>query len=850
MKIRTTIPEYCSHLSRKYQRSRIPAFFIALLLFSASPLKAIETTTISGYASNPGDTRDFLLTRFFQDPAANKVRLIIANDTNVESPVNIELFTDIAPITTKNFLRYVNEGYYDFMFFHRSIKDFVVQGGGYYQYGGGIGQIPAFEAIKNEFDPNTMSNTRGTIAMAKLPDTAAGGGPDSATNEWFVNIGDNSENLDNQNGGFTTFGKLATEADMLVFDNINKLKTMGEEGVAAEGGFYYDTPFIGNIHSEQQWGFVSIISAAPVGISFSVVGNTNPQYVSAEIDATDGRWLIVKSLQATEDGQSDITIEAKTTDGQTARQTFTVVVNHRFVEEPVFSVPDAVGGEYATITVENFNLYAYAPGAQFSIEKGEVSFDGKKWMKKGVIPEGATKLYIRTKAAKNAKGEATATLTLDGDKVHLKATTGLPDLALGYSIPNKYLVPNEYVDEQGKTQVAYYLKELYNGDKIDIDFAVANIGKAASRATTLELWLVSSTEEDWSQMFTNKKSVVTVKVPALKPGQQKTIKMKNVVIKVQGAYQKKMTTVEDGSTYPYYVQDVIFRACLGFNSTSEDESNFADNYKEFGAAVYRPTVYVQDPIIPQAFPLREGQKFDMGFYLANDSFFPCPATKGELWDMSTGKRIKTFSIPKLAPWQQRLFVIKGLVAKEPVGGENATGIYELPYKIIIDPQKKVLGTDEYLLNYEFAKELSLPDFVIDDMALLNPNEVRQGGAPVVQLKITNNGPGYGTIGSVLLWNNVSWTASSPPAMDASLKGETTYTDTKSILRGASCASDTDEAKQKISTYVITKNIKLKKLPAGTTTFTIGAMVNANVKKQTRERNLADNAFVKTFSLQD
>ncbi|MDR2513198.1 MAG: peptidylprolyl isomerase [Puniceicoccales bacterium] len=827
-----------------------PTLFAVLMIGAALPLKAIETTQqIAGYTSNPGDSRALLLTRFFQDPATNKVRLVIANDVNSEKQVTLELFTDIAPATTANFLRYVNEGYYDYTFFHRRVKDFVVQGGGYYQTGSGIAKIPAFDPVRNEFDASKMSNTRGTVAMAKLPAEAQGGGPDSATNEWFVNISDNSDNLDAQNGGFTTFAKLATEADMAVFDAINNLKTMGEEKVVDSGDFYYDTPFVGNINAEQQWGFVSLISASPVGITFSVVGNSHPQYVQAEINVEDGRWLELKSLQATEDGQSDITIEARTTDGQTARQTFTVVVNRRFVEGGnVLEMGDAAAGEYASATIENFNLYDYAPGAPFSIQNGEVSFDGKKWLKKGTIPAGATKLYIRTKAAKNAKGTVTATLTLDGDPVYLKVATGQADLALGFSIPKKDLVSYDYVDEQGKPQVGYYIKELYNGSKLDIDFAVGNLGKAPSKATTLEVWLAGATDEAWDQMIANKKAVVKVKVPALKPGQQKKIKVKNITVAPQGAYERKTTTANDGSSVPYYVQEIVFRSILGRESAAQEESDLSNNSQEFSTALYRTTL-TGNHLVPQEYPLRDGQKFDVGFYLSTD-FFPCPATKAELWDMNTGKLVKKFTIPKISPWQQRLFIIKGLVAKGPNDSGNTTGRYDLPYKIIVDPEKKALGTNETLLNYEFKQELALPDFEINDIYLANPAEVKQGGAPIIQLKINNNGAGYGIFNSLFLWNNVSWTAASAPAMGESLKGETTYKDAKSILRGASCATDSDNAKEAYATYIHTKPIKLKKLPAGTTSFTVGAMVNADAKKQTREQNLNNNAFVKTFNLAD
>lgn len=113
---------------------------------------------------------------------------------------NIELFDTVAPETVANFLNYVNDGDYDGTFIHRSDPGFVLQMGGYIFdpdqgdfFGDGTSHIPTDPPVINEFG---MSNIRGTIAMAK-----SGGDPDSATSEFFINLADNSENLDNQKIG-------------------------------------------------------------------------------------------------------------------------------------------------------------------------------------------------------------------------------------------------------------------------------------------------------------------------------------------------------------------------------------------------------------------------------------------------------------------------------------------------------------------------------------------------------------------------------------------------------------------------------------------------------------------------
>jgi peptidyl-prolyl cis-trans isomerase A (cyclophilin A) len=128
--------------------------------------------------------------------------------------VEIELFEDQAPLTVANFLNYVNSGDYNQSFIHRSEPGFVVQGGGFQFIDDVLIAIPSRPPVDNE--PG-ISNTRGTIAMAKLSDQ-----PDSATNQWFINLADNSANLDFQNGGFTVFGQVSGDG-MDVIDAISDL---------------------------------------------------------------------------------------------------------------------------------------------------------------------------------------------------------------------------------------------------------------------------------------------------------------------------------------------------------------------------------------------------------------------------------------------------------------------------------------------------------------------------------------------------------------------------------------------------------------------------------------------------
>jgi len=142
--------------------------------------------------------------------------------------VVIELYPDKAPKTVENFLRYVNEGKYDGTIFHRVIKRFMNQGGGFTP---DFHKVETFAPIKNEAD-NGLKNKRGTIAMARTGD------PHSATNQFFVNTVDNTF-LDHTSKSPSGWGYcvFATVVDgMDVMDRIAKVPT------GANGPFQQDVP--------------------------------------------------------------------------------------------------------------------------------------------------------------------------------------------------------------------------------------------------------------------------------------------------------------------------------------------------------------------------------------------------------------------------------------------------------------------------------------------------------------------------------------------------------------------------------------------------------------------------------
>nr|WP_241737592.1 peptidylprolyl isomerase [Neptunicella marina] len=127
----------------------------------------------------------------------------------------VNLFDQKTPKTVENFLAYVNSGAFFNTVVHRSVDDFVMQTGGFqFEDDFPLVEVTTAAAVQNEPE---LSNVRGTLAMAKL-----GGDANSATSQWFVNLSDNSSNLDVQNGGFTVFGQVLGDG-MDVVDAIAQL---------------------------------------------------------------------------------------------------------------------------------------------------------------------------------------------------------------------------------------------------------------------------------------------------------------------------------------------------------------------------------------------------------------------------------------------------------------------------------------------------------------------------------------------------------------------------------------------------------------------------------------------------
>ena len=139
--------------------------------------------------------------------------------TTTNGEIEIELDPVKAPISTKNFLAYVDKGFYTNTIFHRVIPGFMVQGGGFTQQ---MSQKPTEAPIKNEAS-NGLHNVRGTLSMARTND------PNSATSQFFINVADNAFLDPGRDAGYAVFAKVTKGMD--VVDQIVNSRTTVKNGM-------------------------------------------------------------------------------------------------------------------------------------------------------------------------------------------------------------------------------------------------------------------------------------------------------------------------------------------------------------------------------------------------------------------------------------------------------------------------------------------------------------------------------------------------------------------------------------------------------------------------------------------
>lgn len=303
------------------------AFTLTAVAQNMPPVVTSQIADFTEYDGAPACSLD--LASFFSDPDTKAVRM-----TTVLGNIDIALFEQKKPITVANFLKYIDEGRYFILdpttgqvapsFIHRSIQNFIIQGGGFlgtvdpmHPANVRATQVLAFPAIQNE--PG-ISNKRGTIAMAQ-----AGTDANSATSQWFINLADNGgppSNLDirsNNAGPYTVFGRVVNNG-MTVVDSI-----------AAVPRYNFGAP-VDNLplrnYTQADYN-AGKFPTVPNLVSLPGLAQISPLTFAAMSDSANvsvvvsGTKLLVSGNQA---GSAHVTVTATDFDGGTVQQTFMVNV--------------------------------------------------------------------------------------------------------------------------------------------------------------------------------------------------------------------------------------------------------------------------------------------------------------------------------------------------------------------------------------------------------------------------------------------------------------------------------------------------------------------------------------------
>ena len=299
------------------------AFAVTAVAQNQPPVVGTPIQNFTVYAGAPARSID--LTSVMQD--ADQSPVVRMN--SVFGPMDFALYERQKPITTNNFLRYVDEGRY-FMtdpttgqqassFMHRSVPGFVIQGGGFIATVNPNKpneilptQVAAYPAIQNE--PG-ISNKRGTVAMAKV-----GGNANSATSQWFINLADNSANLDAQNGGFTVFARVVG-GGMDVADRIANLPTFNFGSPFDQMPVRDYDPASGVPRPSNLVTFPEITRAGSVPTPLTYSASSSNSAV-VEVKVSDSNLLVSGKAN----GTAQVTVTGTDVDGASVSQTFDVQV--------------------------------------------------------------------------------------------------------------------------------------------------------------------------------------------------------------------------------------------------------------------------------------------------------------------------------------------------------------------------------------------------------------------------------------------------------------------------------------------------------------------------------------------
>ncbi len=396
--------------------SSVKTLFISLFLFSfamgQNPVVPVLNLLVPDQEVSVGgadltiDLEEFFGVEEVRDDAVRLTAEWLQLDgTPASTEIDFLLFRNRTPVTVENFRGYVNRGDYTDMFVHRLISNFVIQGGGFTVTNSAAGtpefdRVTKLDPIVNEFG---VSNTLATISMAKL-----GGDPDSATSEWFISTGANSNSLDNQNGGFTVFGRVSQGS----FANVMALNNQDEFTPFNLGGVLANTPLVRNTTqatyvAERFCRFSSVAEVPlPAGqagtsldLTYSVLSVGGAGDVTASVS---DNILALNSVGGEVGTRETVVVQAEDSVGNQVVDTFDVwlMANYEAWRQTVFTAAeagdDSVSGPLADPNLDGVNnLMLFLQGLPIDVDASQlVSLPSFSFLEDSVTVEFETAFVL------------------------------------------------------------------------------------------------------------------------------------------------------------------------------------------------------------------------------------------------------------------------------------------------------------------------------------------------------------------------------------------------------------------------------------------------------------------------
>lgn len=321
-----------------------------------------------------------------------------------------------APVTANNLQAYLSAGRYSNTIIHRSVPGFVLQGGGFNlvttAQGSTLPAVTTFPAVKNEYS-SERSNLRGTIAMAKL-----GSDPNSATSQWFWSLADNSANLDNQNGGFTVFGRVIGENDLRTLDAMAAVPSRNAS--ASLGATFSQLPLSNNSLSVNNLlQFSSITITDEPELKFSLIHNSAPDLLQVSIT---GDQLSLRPL-ANQQQVVSVTIRATNLLGESLDQTLNLQLLRRptttttILGSTISSLPQpTLTGKLTAPLRADEQVQVLANDVPIGV--AEAATGSTNWTFRATTPlnagtDGKVDLNVRVASLDGVTGAATTSWTMD-----------------------------------------------------------------------------------------------------------------------------------------------------------------------------------------------------------------------------------------------------------------------------------------------------------------------------------------------------------------------------------------------------------------------------------------------------